>query len=68
MDTQNRSAAIAALCILFGFGLVAFFMPNLMLAIADWSPAAAGVFAGLFVLAFFFVFWLRARRQKRRER
>lgn len=61
MDRNNRNSAIAAAIILIGFGLVAFFMPNIMLAVGDTSPIAAGVIAVLFVAAFFLVFWLRGR-------
>ena len=48
---------------MFGFGLVAYWMPTLMLALGQRSTIAAGVFAVVFVAGFFFVFWLRARRQ-----
>ncbi|WP_367718119.1 hypothetical protein AB2N04_07775 [Nitratireductor sp. GISD-1A_MAKvit] len=65
--SDNRKAALAAAIILIGFGVVAFLMPHLMLAIGAYSPWAAGFFAALFVLAFFGVFWLRARAQKRRD-
>jgi hypothetical protein len=47
-----------------GFGVAAYFMPTLMIAIADYSPLAAGAVAALFVGAFFLVFWLRARRRR----
>lgn len=61
MDGSNRSAVIAAAAIMLGFGLIAFFMPNIMLAIGSVSPVAAGIVAVLFVAAFFIVFWLRGR-------
>lgn len=67
MDKETRSAAIAAALILGGFGLVAFFMPSIMLAIGEVSPIAAGVVAIVFVAAFFLVFWLRGVRQGRRD-
>jgi hypothetical protein len=63
MDRNNRNSAIAAAIILIGFGLVAFFMPDIMLAVGDMSPIAAGAIAVLFVAAFFLVFWLRGRRK-----
>jgi len=62
MSRENRNAAIAAALILGGFGLVAFYLPTIMLFIGDRSPLAAGIFGALFVLAFFGVFWLRGRR------
>ncbi|MHA7884714.1 hypothetical protein [Nitratireductor rhodophyticola] len=65
--SENRKAAIAAAFILIGFGLVAYLMPRIMLAIGAYSPWVAGGFAVLFVLAFFMVFWLRARAQRKRN-
>ena len=63
MDKGARNSAIAAAVILIGFGLVAYFMPTIMLALGEASPVAAGVVAVLFVAAFFLVFWLRGRSQ-----
>jgi len=68
MQTSDRNSAIAAAVILIGFGLVAFYLPTIMLAVGSYSPAAAGVVAVLFVAAFFLIFWLRARVQKRNGR
>jgi len=64
MDAKTRSAAIAAALILGGFGLVAYFMPTIMLSLGEISPALAGIVAILFVLAFFGVFWLRGRAKR----
>ncbi|WP_187968164.1 hypothetical protein [Aquibium microcysteis] len=64
MDEKTRNAAIAAFLILGGFGLVAFFMPTIMLALGEISPILAAVVAALFVLAFFGVFWLRGRAKR----
>lgn len=61
MDRNTRNAAIAAGCFLLFFGLLAFYMPTIMLAVGDWSPLAAGLIAVLFVAAFFGVLWLRGR-------
>jgi len=63
MDPRTRNSAIAALVILFGFGIVAFYLPKIMLFVGERSPVAAGGVAVLFVLAFFLVFWLRGRAQ-----
>lgn len=63
MDKETRSAAIAAGCIMLGFGLVAYFMPTIMLAVGEYSAAVAGLIAVAFVAAFFLVFWLRGKRQ-----
>lgn len=67
MDRNTRNAAVAAAVILGGFGLVAFYMPTLMLALGETSPIAGGLVAVLFVLAFFGVFWLRGRSRRDRE-
>lgn len=68
MDSSTRNAAIAAVLILLGFGLVVYFMPVIMLLLGDVSPYAGGVAAVLVVLAFFGVFWLRSLWQRRGER
>ncbi|TYR30161.1 hypothetical protein FY036_19965 [Mesorhizobium microcysteis] len=67
MDRNTRNSAIAAAIILFGFGLVAFYMPTLMLAVGESSPVVGGIMAVLFVAAFFGVFWLRGRSRRDRE-
>lgn len=64
MDRDNRNALIAGAVILIGFGLTAFWMPTIMLALGEFSPLAAGAVGVLFVAAFFMVFWLRARSQR----
>jgi len=65
MEKGSRTAAIAAALILGGFGLVAFYMPTIMIAVGNYSTVAAGIVAVAFVAAFFLVFWLRARSQRR---
>lgn len=65
MDTNTRNSAIGAASFLIIFGVIAFFLPKIMLAVGNYSTVAAGIFAGLFVLAFFGVFWLRGRRQRK---
>ncbi|MEO5323424.1 hypothetical protein PV773_08870 [Mesorhizobium sp. CC13] len=64
MDRNTRNAAIAALWIMIAFGVVAFLMPKIMLAVGDYSTVAAGAIAVFFVVAFFGVFWLRGRSQR----
>lgn len=61
MDKNSRNAAIAAACILLGFGIVGYYMPRIMIAVGEYSTVAAGFIAAAFVLAFFLVFWLRGR-------
>jgi hypothetical protein len=67
MTESNRNAAIAAAVIMIGFGVFAYFLPTIMLAVGNISPAAAGIIAVLFVAAFFLVFWLRGRSQRRKN-
>lgn len=67
MEPAQRRAALAALLIILGFGFVAYLMPAIMLAVGNYSTAAAGLLAVLFVAAFFGVFWLRARQQRARD-
>lgn len=61
MTADNRNAAIAALIIVVGFGLGAYFLPTIMLAVGDISTIAAAAVGVAFVAAFFLVFWLRGR-------
>ena len=65
--TSNRSSAIAAAVILGGTGLVFYFMPALMMSLSEISPWLSYAVAIAFVLAFFAVFWLRGRRQRKNE-
>jgi len=62
-NSTPKSQAIAAAIILSGFGLLFFLMPNMMIWIGGFSPVVAAIFGTLCVLAFFLVFWLRARQQ-----
>jgi hypothetical protein len=64
MDNSTRNSAIAAAIILLGFGLFAFYLPTIMLAVGDYSTIAAGAIAVAFVAAFFLLFWLRARSRR----
>ena len=64
MDKSTRKAAIAAAVILVGFGVTAFYLPNIVLALGEVSPYAGAAAAALFVLAFFGVFWLRGRNRR----
>jgi drug/metabolite transporter (DMT)-like permease len=66
MTPENRNSAIAAAILLAIFGLGAFYLPTIMLAVGNISTVAAGILAILFVAAFFLIFWLRGRSQKKR--
>ena len=63
--SDNREAALAAAVILLGFGLVAYYLTVIMLAVGSVSLTAAGVVPVLFVAAFFLLFWLRGRAQRK---
>ena len=67
MTRDNRNSLIAAAILLAVFGLGAFYMPTIMIAVGNISTVAAGLIAVLFVLAFFGVFWLRGRSQRNRH-
>jgi len=68
MKRDSRNALIAAAWILLIFGIGGYFLPKVILAVGDYSTIAAGAVAALFVLAFFMVFWLRGRYQRRHGR
>ncbi|MFN3766270.1 MAG: hypothetical protein ACK4R3_11935 [Aliihoeflea sp.] len=61
MDRDTKNSAIAAAVILAGIGFIAYFMPAIMLAAIEISPWLAGAVAGLFLVAFFMIFWVRGR-------
>jgi hypothetical protein len=65
-DGKGKSPALAAALIFFGFTLLFFAMPAIVLWLAKFSPWLAAAFGALAVLSFFLIFWLRARHQKRR--
>jgi len=62
---KKSNPALAAAIILIGFGVLAYFVPPIMLTLGRYSLIAAAVFAVLFALGFFAIFWLRARYQRR---
>ncbi|WP_343315530.1 hypothetical protein AAIB41_12050 [Brucella sp. BE17] len=66
-EQKKSNPAIAAAIILVSFGVLGYFLPGIMLALGERSQVAAVIFAVLFVLGFFAIFWLRARRQKRND-
>ena len=66
MDRETRGAAIAAALLMLIFGVGAFYLPTLVVALGDVSPFAGAAAAALFVAAFFLVFWLRGRSRRGR--
>ncbi|QRM53141.1 hypothetical protein [Sinorhizobium sp. BG8] len=63
-ERKGTSPAVAAAVILVVTGLAFFFLPKVMIALGGISPWLAGVFGTAVVLAFFLLFWLRARYQR----
>ncbi|MDX8498691.1 hypothetical protein RFM99_09685 [Mesorhizobium sp. VK4C] len=68
MDRETRNATIAAACILLLFGLAAYFLPTIMLAVGSVSTVLAAIVAAIFMVALFVVFWLRGRSQRKKGR
>ena len=66
MDKSNRNAAIAALIFVCVFGLAAYYLPTIMLAVGEVSAPAAIVIVAVFMVAPFAVLWLRGRWQRKR--
>lgn len=64
-NKSQRSSAIAAAIILLVTGAALYFMPDIVLWIAKFSPALAAIVGGALIGAFFLVFWIRSRYQKR---
>lgn len=68
MDRSTRSAAIAAAFILAGFGIIGYYMPVIVVRLGAISPYMGLIAAALFILAFFGIFWLRGRLQRKQDK
>ena len=66
MDSETRNAAIGAACVLLVFGLAAYFLPAIMLAVGQVSTVLAALVAIVFVFGLFVVLWLRGRSQRKK--
>lgn len=66
MSPESRSQATAAGIILLSAALVIYFLPTIVLWIGNFSPTLAIVVGVCLIMAFFAVFWLRARYQRSR--
>jgi Flp pilus assembly protein TadB len=64
-DSQNRQSAIAAAIFLIVAGTALYFMPQIVLWIGRYSPVLAVAVGVAVIAAFFLVFWVRSRYQKR---
>ncbi|MBN9038247.1 MAG: hypothetical protein J0H53_19465 [Rhizobiales bacterium] len=67
IERKDRNALIASACIMAVFATAPLYLSTVMIAIGSFSTGAAGGFPVLFVAAFFLLFWLRARYQKKRD-
>ncbi|WOC16811.1 hypothetical protein [Pseudochrobactrum sp. MP213Fo] len=67
-QNDGRNAAIAAALIMAGFAVLFYSMPVIMLAVGPYSHVLAALIAVVFVMAFFAVFWLRARAQNKNNK
>ena len=67
MDRDTRNAAIGALWVLLLFGIAAYYLPTVMLAVGNVSTILAAVIAAVFMVAIFVVFWLRGRSQRKKD-
>jgi hypothetical protein len=65
MTRDTKNAALAALWIMLVFGIGAYYLPTAIIAVGNYSPIAGALVGVLFVVAFFLVFWLRGRWQKK---
>ncbi|MBB5573038.1 MULTISPECIES: hypothetical protein [Rhizobium] len=67
-NSETRSSAIAAAIILLAAMVLLYLMPDVIVRLGDVSPWLGTGFGVLVILAFFLVFWLRARYQRRKSR
>jgi hypothetical protein len=65
---ERRGAMIASAVIILALVAGWLAMPRIMLMVSGGGPFAGVAVALLFILAFFAVLWLRARRQRRLDR
>lgn len=62
---NQRSSLIAAAIFLAVAGVALYFMPKVVLWIGGYSPTLAVLAGAAVIAAFFLVFWVRSRFQKR---
>jgi Na+/proline symporter len=67
-NSETRSTAIAAAIILLAAMVLLYLMPDVIVWLGNVSPWLGTGFGVLVILAFFLVFWLRARYQRRKSR
>ena len=49
------------------FGIAAYYLPTVMLAVGRVSTILAAIIAAVFMVAIFVVFWLRGRSQRKKD-
>lgn len=67
IEPSDRSSIVAATVIMGSVMAGYWLMPAIMMSLAEINEYLAYAVGGLFCLAFFGVFWLRARYQRRRD-
>lgn len=67
MDRQNTGPPIAAAIIMAAVFAITLAMPKIMALVSQTGPFGGIAVAIAFILAFFGVFWLRGRSQKKPE-
>jgi len=65
MNRQNTGPLIAAAIIMFAVFAIMLAMPKIMSLVSGAGPFGGIAVAVAFMLAFFGVFWLRSRAQKK---
>lgn len=65
LKRANKGSIIAAALIMLVFCIGAYLLPSIMIYLGHKSIGAAVIFAVLFVLSFFGVFWWRSWSKKR---
>jgi hypothetical protein len=63
--TTQASSLVAAAIILLVAGVALYFLPNIVMWVARYSPNLAVAVGAAIIAAFFLVFWIRSRFQKR---
>ena len=66
MSGESRSQILGAAVVMIGAVVVIYFLPSVVLWIGQYSPVLAFVVGAVLLLGFFWVFWLRARYQRRK--
>ena len=66
MSGESWWQVVGAALVMIGAVVVIYFLPSLVLWIGQYSPPLAFAVGAVLLLGFFWVFWLRARYQRRK--